>query len=105
MQSIAIQDIQKVTVTAKPLDDAQGMATNFNAAVWTVSDAAVATVDNVSVDGLMADVTGLAPGTATVTVTGQQGNFAPNYATSFTVSVTAAPPTHFEFTFGTPVNK
>jgi hypothetical protein len=105
MQSITIQDIQKVTVTALPQDDANGTATNFNAATWVVTDTDVATVSNVSSDGLTADIVSAGIGSTTVTVTGQQGNFMPQYSTAFTVTVTAALPTHFAFTFGTPVNK
>ena len=105
MQSITIQDIQKVTVTAAPLDDANGNATNFNPATWTVENPAVATIANVSADGLTADVVSAGLGTTTVTVTGQQGNFMPTYTTSFTVVVTAALPTHFQFDFGAPVSK
>ena len=105
MQSITIQDIEKVTVTALPLDDANGTATNFNPATWVVTDPTVATVTNISPDGLTADIVSAGIGTTIVTVTGQQGNFMPQYNTAFTVTVTAALPTHFSFTFGTPVNK
>lgn len=105
MQTTTLLDIEKKRVTAHPLDDAEGAAQNFNAGLWSSDHPEICAVGNLSTDGLSADIVGMAPGTANVTVTGQQGNFQPQYSTVFQVTVQAAPPTHFAFDFADPQPK
>ena len=105
MQTVTIQDFQKVTVSAQPEDASNSPAANFNPATWAVDNGAIAAVANVSADGLTADVVAKGVGTATVTVTGQQGNQLPQYATAFQVTVTPGVPTHFNFVFAAAVNQ
>jgi hypothetical protein len=105
MPNLPLNTSQKVVVTATPVDTVGATATNFNQAVWTTDKASVATITDISADGLTATVVAQGVGSAMITVTGQQGNFQPNYSSSFTVDVVAGVPVAFTFSFATPVAK
>ena len=105
MQNLPINTSQKVVVTAIPVDSVGETAINFNPATWVTDKPTVATITDISADGLTATVVAQGVGTAVITVTGQQGNFQPSYSTSFTVNVVAGVPVAFNFNFATPVAK
>jgi uncharacterized protein YjdB len=102
MQTLTLADNQEVIVTAAAEDAAGNPASNFNPALWASSANAIASIANISENGLTATIVAGQVGTATITVTGQQGNGLPQFTTQFSVTVTAGVPTQFVFTFGTP---
>jgi len=105
MQTLSLLDSQKAVVTAQPEDAAGNPASNFNPAVWSISDPTIGSFTNVSSDGLTATVVAGKVGTATVTVTGHQGNGLPAFSTDFSLVVGPGLPTQFNYVFGAPASQ
>jgi hypothetical protein len=105
MQTLTLSDNQEVIVTAAAEDAAGNPASNFNPALWASASNAIASIANISANGLTATVVAGQVGTTTVTVTGQQGNGLPQFTTQFQVVVTPGLPTQFVFSFGTPTTQ
>lgn len=100
MQSISLTDTQKVRVTAQPEDAENNPGVETAPPTWASSATAIASITDLSVDGLGASVQGVSPGTAIITVTGT--NATGTFTTAFNAIVTGGPATQFNFVFGVP---
>lgn len=91
---------------AMPKADDGTDAVNTGDATDVSADTTVAVISNNTGDGLTFNVTGMAPGTVAITVTGHTSTGAA-FSSTLTVTVTPAAgvkePTHFDFVEVTPI--
>ncbi len=119
-----VQDLGTITTKQKMTgvklvakDDNGNVVASFNGLSLTATPAGVVSFANQAPTSdlpadstFTVDIIGQAPGTATITADGQQGNFQPHFDTSFTVEVTLDPstpgvPTQWVVTPGTVVSQ
>jgi hypothetical protein len=70
MVPISVHDGKTVTVVFKALDDQQKPGIESTPPTYSIDDTSIAVVGNVSADGFTVDVTGVSPGTFTLTAHG-----------------------------------
>lgn len=96
-----ITNLQTMTGVKFVAQDANGhVVTSFNGITLSVDQASALTISNVQQTSdlpagstFTADIKGVAPtsGVATITATGQQGNFQPTFSSTFTITVVMDP--------------
>lgn len=100
--SVTLSAVQKVGALISPTD-ANGNHATVSGVLWAVDNPTIVSLTP-SADGLTCDVAALAPGTATITVTAQNGVGATLTDTG-AVTVTPDAATALNLSFGTPVLK
>lgn len=104
--NVNISSVQEIPITAVPQRADGSTATLFGTPVWSSSDNTIATVTPAT-DGFSATIIAQAPGTCTVTVSGE-GDPSPGVdpvSSSVSVTVVNAEATQIALTAGTPVTK
>lgn len=88
---------EKLTTTASPFAGAiPGSLVAGQPITWQLSAPNVVSI-SVAADGKSAVFTPIAPGTVTVSVSGNSIPFGPSFTSTFTITVEPPPADHFEF--------
>lgn len=93
--SLTLADGGSKIVQAQPKDAQNNPGVINSAPSWNSSDPTVATVGNVSADGLAATITAVAPGSCNITCNGNSA--AGNFSSALPTTVTGGPATSFGF--------
>ncbi len=97
--SFTVNDGSHIRLVVTPLDSSnnQGIESPTPVPTWSSDHPEIANPINIAQDGLSADIAGISPGNAIITVTGQGASA---FSNSIPGVVLGGPATHFGFSLG-----